>query len=43
MKEERAMVVVMKLSAGEAEVAAVRQRLEESGFRCILSKGRSAW
>ena len=27
------MVVVMKLSAGEAEVAAVRQRLEQSGFQ----------
>ncbi len=27
------MVVVMKLSACEAEVAAVRQRLEQSGFQ----------
>jgi 3-deoxy-7-phosphoheptulonate synthase len=27
------MVVVMKLSAGEAEVAAVRQRLEQAGFQ----------
>jgi 3-deoxy-7-phosphoheptulonate synthase len=39
MKEERAMVVVMKLSAGEAEVAAVRQRLEESGFQVHLIQG----
>ncbi len=33
------MVVVMKLSAGEAEVAAVRLRLEQSGFQVHLIHG----
>jgi 3-deoxy-7-phosphoheptulonate synthase len=33
------MVVVMKLSAGEAEVAAVRQRLEQSGFQVHFIRG----
>ncbi len=33
------MVVVMKLSAGEAEVAAVRQRLEQSGFQVHFIHG----
>ncbi len=33
------MVVVMKLTAGEAEVEAVRQRLEQSGFQVHFIHG----